>query len=232
MKHLIKTILLCAALVGCCCAARPSIPGTRMIAHEIRVGGDVYSFDVPEGESKDFPRQEVFNAFEFSSDETPYKPGGYSMVEKFWDYKNGIVGFNQDGTMVFQFRVRQFSSGFVYEEDNIGAIKKYIFDELSSSYDKLNANYLRDGNSHMMIKIPENIEQIEFAGKDAFHYQLGGASDFDAYVIPLNEKYFLQIQFDFIDNNHGRGMEWRKKAQADADQIRASMKIRTIESRP
>lgn len=232
MKLVVRICLLISCLSVSCCAAQSSKPDAAMISHEIRIGNDIYSFKVPAGESKDFPRQDVFNAFEFSSGEAAYKPGGYGLMKKFWDYKNGIVGFNQDGTMVFQFRVRQFIPGFVYEEDNIGAIKKYIFDELSNSYDKLNAKYLRDGNSHMMIKIPENIEQIKFSGKDAFHYQLGGASDFDAYVIPLNEKYFLQIQFDFIDNSHGRGMEWKKKAQADADQIRASMKIRTIESRP
>jgi hypothetical protein len=225
VNFLTKTILLSITVVSCCCAARPSKSGMAMIAHEIRVGSEIYRFSVPVGESKDFPLQKVFVAFDFPPNSDMYRRDGFSLMHKFWDYRNGAIGINKDGTLDFQFRVRQFDREFKYEQKKPDAIQKYLLDDLSRAYEKLNAGYLKNGHDQLVVKLPEKINLTELAGKTAFSYRLGGGSDFDAYIIPVSEKYFVQIQFNFIDNSLGRGMEWRKKAQADADMIRSSMRI-------
>lgn len=226
MKPLLRILVFLMAVCGCSCAARTPDSRTAMISHEIRVGDAVYSFSVPPGESGDFPGQEVFDAFDLSSGDIPYRREGFTLMKKFWDYRNGRVGLNKDGTLAFQFRVRQFEHGFRFDKKNPQMLKNYLLDELSRTYGARNANHLSAGHDRLVVKIPIKIELVEFGKSMAFHYKLEGGTDFDAFVIPIAEGFFVQIQFNFIDNSVGRGMEWRRKAQVDADSIRSSMEIR------
>jgi hypothetical protein len=225
MKFIEKLVFFIAAMTCCSCAARAPESESAMIKHEIRVGDLVYSFRVPKNESRDFPAQKTFSAFDFSSGDVAHRREGFMLMEKFWDYKNYRLGLNKDGTLIFSFRARQFQNGFRFDKSNPRALEKYLLEELQNAYGPRNAKHLENDNERLIVSIPSSVESVDFGGRSAFHYKVDGGSDFEAFVIPVSDMFFVQIQFGFIDNSLGRGLEWRSKAQSDADSIRSSMSI-------
>lgn len=199
-----------------------------MINQKIRINNDIYSFFLPMKESDDFPRVRVFEAFDSPGESQAFGPGGAVLIEKFWDYKNKNIGINKDGTLKFLFRIRRFDGGFKYDSNNQDKVIRYLIDELHGAYDSVNGNHQKEGNDALVVKLPDAIRPVSFSGRDAFTYSLGGGIDADVFVVPISDEYFAQINFIFIDNSHGRGMNWKMQAKSDANKIIYSMKIERL----
>lgn len=226
MRIFAALAVVTATIISCPSSARTHAAKSIMVTHELRVGNGTLVFSVPEGESADFPVQPVSVAYDFPSGGLALRPEGVTLVRKYWDYRGGDLGINKDGTLGFHVRVREFRRGFRYDPSSPQEVSEYLLDELSIAYGERNSRFARQGLDAKIVIIPKRVDMVELGERRAYSYRLEGAYDFDALIVPITDQYYVQIQFDYIDNSHGRPSGWRARAQSDADSIQSSIRFR------
>ena len=207
-----------------CIFAASGIDLKQWTMEEIKLSEKKLTFRVPGGHSQASAPLSTIRSVNLDSDLSNDKPM-LAVYNHKWDFD---VGFFKGvmGSLNLVIAVGRCPDDYPRDLTSLENLELLFRRELERRYMDRNERMRREGKDRFIITVPETYKLLTLNGREWLVYPLGGMFDQTYYVLPLSQKYYLRVTFDFVDNTRGHKSDWRQQAQEVADKITASMEIR------
>jgi hypothetical protein len=201
------------------------LDGSKMKSYVFQIPSHEISIQLPIAESADFPKIAIHRVVDTSKIAAWDSGNSILIADKYFDYRSGALGATA-GTLSVKVRLRKSPEEYALDLRNIENLQQLIAKQLHDSFDKLDEVAAKNASSTRAVRLPKEFQQVITRGAVGFKYELGGAYDYVAYIFPISSSTYVQVQFNFIDNSHGKSSHWRKIAGQDMDAYAQSISIK------
>ena len=218
-KNIIILLLMCCA-AGC--IGVPIVPRRispdmdNAMEHTIRISDNVIKFSLPKGYYQ-FDNEAIRKTIDIN-DESLYKGGPSDALAEFqWDWQPRV---NVNGTLKLSFWMEKFVEGEKTIKENTLLEIYNVESVFSKEYgikDRFKGSVQYSSNSPRWFRWDGIFSD-------------GNISDgLEIFIFPLDNDHYLRVQFQVIDNSHGKpeNQDWYAEAEDMVDQIMASITIDT-----
>ena len=180
------------------CSNTHKLSQSTFVESSFKLNSYRFSIYHPPHLASEYPKTEAIHSFQISND---YGEDYNNLNANYYDYNGGAFN-GVYGTFKISVRVNKWHESYEKGIEN-------LFFAYSKHLDKINAREIRS---------------IKLNSVNWYQYQLTDVTNNSMYLVtPLNEGYYLQVIFHFIDNDRGHNSGWYNDAVFTSNKIVESM---------